>query len=136
MPTGHVPAAHVNFFHPLLRARDWPDRPELGDLCDWWRGGGAGLCTLVGIGGAGKTAITDRLLQVLPDHPQVPKRSDLRTPERLLVFSFYDAHAHTADRRSPESLAPEPGRGDLRSVNSAGSERGASESGCCPASTG
>ena len=49
MPSGHVPASQVNFIHPLLRARGWQDRPELGDLCNWWRGGGASMCALVGI---------------------------------------------------------------------------------------
>lgn len=41
----------------LLRARDWQDRPEFEDLCEWWRAGGAGVCALIGIGGAGKTVI-------------------------------------------------------------------------------
>ena len=52
--------------HRLLTARDWQDRPEFDDLCQWWREDGFGLCALVGIGGAGKTAIADRFLQVLP----------------------------------------------------------------------
>jgi tetratricopeptide (TPR) repeat protein len=53
------------------------------------------VCALVGIGGAGKTAITERFLQVLPggypEHPKVPKERSLAAPVRLLVFSFYDA---------------------------------------------
>lgn len=83
------------FVHPLLRARDWQDRPEFGDLCQWWRVGGVGVCALVGIGGAGKTAIVERFLQILPGgypkHPLVSKDSKLPAPVRLLVFSFYDA---------------------------------------------
>ena len=85
----------IQFVHPLLRARDWQDRPQLDQVCRWWPTGGAGVCALIGIGGAGKTAITDRLLQVLPGalppHPDVPKRPDLRPPQRLFVFSFYAA---------------------------------------------
>ena len=85
----------VYFAHPLLRARDWQDRPQLGEVCRWWAEGGTGVCALVGIGGAGKTAIADRFLQllpnVLPPRADLPKRADLRPPERLFVFSFYDA---------------------------------------------
>jgi len=88
MPSG-------GFVHHLLRARDWQDRPEFGELCQWWKDGGNGVCALVGIGGAGKTAITERFLQVLPggypEHPKVPKNRNLAAPARLLVFSFYDA---------------------------------------------
>ncbi len=67
----------------------------MDDVCRWWSEGGAGVCALIGIGGAGKTAVADRFLrmlpEVLPPHADVPKRSDLRVPERLFVFSFYDA---------------------------------------------
>ena len=81
--------------HTLLRARDWQHRRQLDEVCEWWRQCGGGVCALVGIGGAGKTAITDRFLQlipgVLPQHPDVPKRDDLPRPWRLLIFSFYDA---------------------------------------------
>jgi hypothetical protein len=84
----------VHIVHRLLRARDWQDRSEFAQLCDWWRSGGHGVCALVGIGGAGKTAIAERFLQVLPgaypEHPKVSKLQDLAAPERLFVFSFYD----------------------------------------------
>ncbi len=50
----------------LLRARDWQDRPQYGRLCDWWRKGTAGVAALVGIGGAGKTAIAEQFLRILP----------------------------------------------------------------------
>ena len=59
-----VPTSY--FVHPLLRARDWQDRPEFRRLCDWWRTGATGVCALVGIGGAGKTAVAERFLRVLP----------------------------------------------------------------------
>jgi hypothetical protein len=30
----------ANYFaHSLLRARDWQHRPQLDDVCDWWRRG-------------------------------------------------------------------------------------------------
>ena len=52
------------FRHTLLRARDWQERAEFGEVCDWWRKGGIGARhALVAIGGAGKTAIADRFLQ-------------------------------------------------------------------------
>lgn len=89
------PARSGTFIHPLLRARDWQDRPEFAQLCQWWKDGGVGVCALVGIGGAGKTAIAERFLQVLPggypEHPKVPKDRSLAAPARLSVFSFYDA---------------------------------------------
>ncbi|MCZ6653074.1 MAG: TIR domain-containing protein [Planctomycetota bacterium] len=85
----------INFVHPLLRARDYQNRPEFDRLCDWWRGGGQGVCALVGIGGAGKTAVADRFLRVLPgamaDDPNLLKDDTLPSPAALFVFSFYDA---------------------------------------------
>jgi len=81
--------------HRLLRARDWQDRPQLEAVCGWWREGGPGVCSLVGIGGAGKTAVADRFLQLLPgateEAPDVPKDGSLPVPDGLFVFSFYDA---------------------------------------------
>src|ERR1044071_2272849 len=83
------------FVHTLLRARDWQPRPEFDQVCDWWRAGGKGVCGLVGMGGAGKTAIVDRFLQalpgVLPEDHKAPKDPSLPTPNGILVFSFYDA---------------------------------------------
>ena len=86
----------ANFLlHQLLRARDWQHRPQFNEVCGWWRGGGQGVCSLIGIGGAGKTAIADRFLQVLPGvlplDPQTPKDETLTTPTAAFVFSFYDA---------------------------------------------
>lgn len=84
-----------HFAHPLLRARDWQDRGEFGQLIDWWRQVGKGVCALVGIGGAGKTAIVERFLRVLPGvlplEPGVRKQTSLPKPAKLFVFSFYDA---------------------------------------------
>lgn len=85
-----------NFFvHPLLRAHDWQHRPQLDAVCQWWRNGGRGVLALVGMGGAGKTAIVERFLRVLPGglptDPDVPKDGTLPTPHSVFVFSFYDA---------------------------------------------
>lgn len=86
------PRIHVA--HRLLRARDWQDRRQFADLCAWWRVGHGGVCALVGIGGAGKTAIADRFVRslsgVLPA-PDVAVDDSLGPPRGLFVFSFYDA---------------------------------------------
>ncbi|MBL8873637.1 MAG: TIR domain-containing protein [Planctomycetaceae bacterium] len=83
------------FVHQLLRAHDWQQRPQLNDVCQWWRDGGRGVLALVGMGGAGKTAIVERFLRVLPGglpaDPVVPKDSSLPKPRGVFVFSFYDA---------------------------------------------
>jgi tetratricopeptide (TPR) repeat protein len=85
----------VRFIHHLLRARDWQNRPQFDELCRWWRDGGIGVCALVGIGGAGKTSIVDRFLQILPGALPpilgIAKDDRLSAPEKLFVFSFYDA---------------------------------------------
>ena len=89
------PAARVHFAHRLLRARDWQHRPQLDELRQWWRERARGVCALIGIGGAGKTAVAERFLRVLPgampDTPDIPKDDSLPPPSSLFVFSFYDA---------------------------------------------
>ncbi len=83
------------FVHSLLRARDWQHRPQLDDVCGWWQNGGRGVCALIGMGGAGKTAVAERFLRILPGglpvDPQVDKDPSLPTPHSTFVFSFYDA---------------------------------------------
>ena len=93
MPEGAAPKLGHHIAHPLLRARDWQARPEFGQVCDWWRAGGAGVCALVGIGGAGKTAIAQRFLLNLPGvmAGSGDEGVDLPEPEACFVFSFYDA---------------------------------------------
>jgi len=90
MPDGPPQPA---FVHSLLPARDWQDRPQLSQLCDWWKSAPAGICALVGIGGSGKTAIAERFLRLLPRGlpplQNLPKRPDLPPPSALFVFSFY-----------------------------------------------
>src|SRR5262249_6120176 len=70
------------------------DRPELKELCSWWRQGTGGMCALVGMGGAGKSAITSTLLSMLPevmeDSPTFSKDWTLPKPTALFVFSFSD----------------------------------------------
>src|SRR5687767_9304711 len=92
MPT--IPPAS-RFVHPLLRARDWQSRPELTQLCTWWRKNNTGVCALVGIGGAGKTAVAERFLRVLPgllpELETIPKDYTLTLPQSIFIFSFYDA---------------------------------------------
>jgi len=91
---GRDDTSRIHVSHRLLRARDWQDRPQFGHLCDWWRGGLGGVCALVGIGGAGKTAIADRFVRSLPGvlpTPDVAVDATLTPPRGLFVFSFYDA---------------------------------------------
>lgn len=91
---GRDATPRIRIAHRLLRARDWQDRPQLAQLCDWWRSGAGGVCALVGIGGAGKTAIADRFVRALPGvlaTPEVAVDETLTPPRSLFVFSFYDA---------------------------------------------
>ena len=91
--SGSVSRYHI--CHRLLRAHDWQNRPEFDRLCDWWRAGGQGVLPLSGIGGAGKTAIVERFLCVTPGLTEastnLAKDPSLRPPNRLFVYSFYDA---------------------------------------------
>jgi tetratricopeptide (TPR) repeat protein len=90
--------ARVRLVHHIHPARDFQSRPEFDQLCDEWRqmgANGVGVCALIGMGGAGKTAIAERFIRVLPDllpeHSSLPKDSTLPAPTGLFVFSFYDA---------------------------------------------
>ena len=83
------------FVHTLLRAKNFQTRPELDAIVDWWRTGGKGVCALIGIGGAGKTAIVDHFVRmlpgVIPPEPDHAKDNSLPRPSRVFVFSFYSA---------------------------------------------
>ena len=79
--------SQINYFvHTLLRARDWQHRPEFDRVCEWWRDGGRGVCALVGMGGAGKTAIADRFLNAVRESNEL----SLPQPRSVFVYSFYD----------------------------------------------
>lgn len=88
--------ALTNFHvHTLLRAKDWQARPEYDHVCEWWNNGGHGVCALVGLGGAGKTAIAEQFLHSLrdscPKTDRTPQESQKpRTPPAVFVYSFYD----------------------------------------------
>jgi hypothetical protein len=78
----------------LLRARDWQHRPEFDQVRDWWRAGGLGVRALVGMGGAGKTAIAERFLNELPvrwvSNPSSSTTAAVPPPHGIFVYSFYD----------------------------------------------
>jgi hypothetical protein len=78
----HPPDYHV--VHPLPPAPQFVGREaELEELRSSWRAGVRGVVALVGLGGAGKTAIAAHFLDELC-RPGYPSR-----PEGLFVWSFY-----------------------------------------------
>jgi hypothetical protein len=74
----------VCLFHRLPAAPHFVGRePELAALRAWWRDGLQGVLALVGLGGAGKTAVAARFLNELLRSDPFPR------PEGLFVWSFY-----------------------------------------------
>jgi hypothetical protein len=70
--------------HPLPRAPQFVGwERELGKLRSWWHEGARGVIALVGLGGAGKTAITAHFLEELCQLERT------LGPEGLFVWSFY-----------------------------------------------
>ena len=70
--------------HPLPLAPEFVGRErELDELSAAWAGGAAGVVALVGLGGAGKTALAARFLAELLAPARRPR------PEGLFVWSFY-----------------------------------------------
>jgi hypothetical protein len=80
---GWQPSEH-RLVHPLPRAPQFVGRDaELVALSDLWRSGTRGVVALVGLGGAGKTAIAARFLDDLGGGELLPR------PAGLFVWSFY-----------------------------------------------
>jgi hypothetical protein len=72
------------FRHRLPPAPKFVGRDvELRMLDDAWKSGFRGVLALVGLGGAGKTALAARFLEELTGAPETPR------PAGLLVWSFY-----------------------------------------------
>jgi hypothetical protein len=70
--------------HPLPVAPHFVGRElELAALRTWWTTGSPGVLALVGLGGAGKTAVAARFLNELLAADHQPR------PDGLLVWSFY-----------------------------------------------
>ncbi|MDC0682109.1 helix-turn-helix domain-containing protein [Sorangium atrum] len=81
---GAAPAWRPLHAHTLQRARHFVGRAETLDRLATWADGSPPsprVIALLGIGGAGKTAIAERFLQGLGDTPR---------PGGVLVWSFYD----------------------------------------------
>ena len=81
--------------HTLSPAEHFQQRPELEKIKDWWRNEGSyGVLALVGIGGAGKTALVHRFLAQLPmsgiQEAGVEKDETLPILDALFVWSFYE----------------------------------------------
>ncbi len=77
------PSEH-RLVHPLPRAPQFVGRDtELSALKELWTGGARGVIALVGLGGAGKTAIAARFLDELREGKLSPR------PTGLFVWSFY-----------------------------------------------
>ena len=87
----NISTPEVIFVNDLLSAQDFQPRAEFEVLCDWWRNNGQGVCTLVGMGGAGKTAIVVQFLSLLRGVVDGSPKQDktLLSPNRVFVFSFY-----------------------------------------------
>jgi len=80
--------------HTLPPAEHFQWRPELEEIKNWWRHEDSyGVLALIGIGGAGKTALARRFLAQLPNSdiqdPKVGKDETLPVPDALFVWDFY-----------------------------------------------
>lgn len=79
-----------NIAHPLVPAPDYQNRPEDADMREFWKHRPGGVLALIGIGGAGKTALAERLLrEIRMAGPDLSTASELPRPDALFVWSFY-----------------------------------------------
>lgn len=84
MPHCFPPSPRFKIVSLLPRVPQFQSRPEVDRLFDWWRGGDAPVCVLVGPDGAGKTAIVDRFLRILSDKMASTERGgDARGERRI-----------------------------------------------------
>ena len=115
------PSEH-RLVHPLPRAPQFVGRDaELIALRELWRDGARGVVALVGLGGAGKTAIAARFLEELSRGDLTPR------PAGLFVWSFYqepdvgffleELHRYFTPAGSPS--APAKGAGLIHLLSSA-----------------
>ncbi len=84
IPPLQPPSYHPLHVHPLPPARHFTGRDaELHKLGDWLAhlGDSTHVVALIGLGGAGKTSLAERLLHRLGDHP---------SPFGIFVWSFYE----------------------------------------------
>jgi hypothetical protein len=90
-----VKCPRVHLVHTLPEVPEYQERPQIEELREFWRNDTLRIAALIGIGGAGKTALVRRFLEELPGStivsPRVAKRADLPPPEGLFVWSFYSA---------------------------------------------
>ena len=107
--------------HPLPPAPQFVGREgELDELRSLWRNGSRGVFALVGLGGAGKTAIAARFLE------ELMREDRLSRPEGLFVWSFYqepDAafflqELHRYFSHSDSAATPAKGAGLLHLLSS------------------
>jgi tetratricopeptide (TPR) repeat protein len=89
-----VPRLGTRIANSILPVAQFQERPELITLRSHWSATNGGVIAIVGIGGAGKTALTCRFLQELPGcdikHDEIQKNANLPSANGVFVWSFYD----------------------------------------------
>jgi len=99
--------ARIKGIRPILPLDPWPEnhrispaehfqwRPELSSVLDWWNeDNSCGVLALIGIGGAGKSALAHRFLSGIPgsaaQEQGVKEDKCSRAPDALFIWSFYE----------------------------------------------